>query len=181
MAKDKDISIFWMLVKFVTPVIVILSFLPGPTGKPIIAWSDYLPSQKTQDTVSEWVGIEELPRLSDFTSSSSSASKTKTTVHKWQDENGQWHFSERAPMNQKSQSMQVSNAVNSMPAPPKVGTAGHSNSNNSSSGLRNTQPPTVQPGLDTSSLPYGNVKKLIDEAKNLQNLADERAKTLNGL
>ena len=92
MAKDKEISLFWIIIKFVTPVVVLLSFIPSPTGKPFIDWKELLPDADTQKSVAKLINID----VSDVSIKNieSTFTEKKTTVYKWKDDKGQWHFSE---------------------------------------------------------------------------------------
>ena len=167
MAKDKEISLFWIIIKFVTPVVVLLSFIPSPTGKPFIDWKELLPDADTQKTVAKLINID----VSDVSIKNieSTFTEKKTTVYKWKDNKGQWHFSEEQPLHLKAQTVVISNKVNTIQAPSKINsdttqTANPSNNSNT---------------LSTNTLPYGNVKQLMQDAKNLQNLADDRSTKLN--
>ena len=171
MAKNKDVSIFWITVKFVTPVVVLLSLIPSPNGKPFIDWSDLMPSADTQQKVADLIDID----ISDFSADDLTApfKETKTRVYKWRDEKGQWHFSQDPPLHLKSETMILSNKINTMKAPEKMPEKRPASATSSF----NTSTPTGT-GI---GLPYGNVKQLMQDAKNLQKISDERAEKFNNL
>lgn len=173
-AKKKDVSIFWMIVKFVTPIVVVLSFISGPNGKKFIDWNELLPDASTQKKVAELINVD-ISNLS-VDDIQSTFTEKKTTVYKWKDDKGQWHFSAEKPMHLQAEQMTISNKVNTIQAPVKVDTK---NSIFSSS----AQPTATSKmsTMSTTTLPYGNVKRLMQDAKNLQDVADERAEMLNNL
>lgn len=176
MGKNKEISIFWITVKFVTPVVVILSFLPGPNGKKIIDWSDMLPSQQVQKKVANMINVD-LPELSLGDMETPFAEK-KTTIYKWQDEKGRWHFSEGPPMNKSAEKVVVSNKVNTMPAPPKIDNQDNSNNPHQPKAIISDDFST-SPGI--TSVPIGRVKKLMQDAQKMQQVNDDRAQILDNL
>ena len=172
MGKKKDVSVFKIIVKFVTPVIVLLSFIPGPNGKKLIDWSDLLPSPSTQKKVSNIIGTE-LPDLN-VDDISNTFTETKTTVYKWKDEKGQWHFSQEKPEHLKTQKLVISNKINTIKAPPKRPTA---------SKAKKTTAATSDANFNHIGDVYSptRIKKLMDDAKNMQNVSDNRAATLDNL
>ncbi|NRB37314.1 MAG: DUF4124 domain-containing protein [Pseudomonadales bacterium] len=168
MAKNKEISIFWMVVKFVTPVVVLLSFIPSPNGKPFIDWSDMMPSPALQNQIGNIINVDMSNLSTAFIKNT--FSESKTTVYKWKDAKGQWHFSEEKPQHLKAETLTISNKLNRLPPPPELPSAAKTTNTNT----------TVSTSIPTG-LPYGNITQLIKDAKNLQNVADERAAKLNNL
>lgn len=88
--------------------------------------------------------------------------KTTTTVYKWQDADGEWHFSNTPPPQGVASQIQTYHSdTNTMPAPQ------HDKS------TRTTTAKT--PGLST----LGTATKAIDDARAVQGLSDNRMKMLD--
>lgn len=96
----------------------------------------------------------------------------ETKVYKWQDQAGEWHFSNEPPPAGISSSVKIYRSdVNITPAPSAVVTTPE-------------EPPQAAAIPDTASplLPITDperVKQLIEDAKNVQNLVDSRKKTID--
>ena len=75
-------------------------FIKGTDGQPLMRWSDVTQKLKS------WVG-----------SGSSSKPGSPVKVHRWQDENGQWHYSDEAPA-QNSEVITVDPNVNVIQSTP---------------------------------------------------------------
>lgn len=92
----------------------------------------------------------------------------ETTVYKWKDKNGEWHFSNQPPPEGVAAEITIYRSdVNVMPSP-KADTSPEEKAANN-------------PG-DIPLLPItdpARVKQLIDDAKNVQNLADERQQQID--
>ncbi|GLQ33566.1 DUF4124 domain-containing protein [Litoribrevibacter albus] len=67
-----------LMLLAVVGAVVAPMFLKGPDGKPIMDVTDFAPSASSESA---------------YVSASETSSKL-TTVYKWKDENGQWHFSD---------------------------------------------------------------------------------------
>ncbi len=157
--------------KFILPLVIILSFIPGPNGKPIMDWSAWLPNKQLMTDAKKMLGqapIKDNPF------------KTEKTVYKWKDEHGNWQFSQTPPKNlaTKSEKFSVSSKVNTMSAPPAVET-------DSSSGGGSDQSDTVKMHeIDKPSFPSpttispADIPKLIENVKNVQKIMDQRGEKL---
>lgn len=98
---------------------------------------------------------------------------TETAVYKWQDKNGEWHFSNQPPPEGAAASVSIYRSdVNIVSAPAAT-------------------PPPVEktattPNGDPATPPLipladpGQVKQLIDDAKNVQNLMNDRQPQIDG-
>lgn len=90
-------------------------FIKGPDGDPLLTGSDIKQSfQKAASSAKR-----------KFRSVSTDTQRAlgnddagKTTVHKWQDANGQWHYSDEAPEGAESETLVVDPDVNVMDAVP---------------------------------------------------------------
>lgn len=98
---------------------------------------------------------------------------TKTTVYKWQDKHGEWHFSNQAPPEGAAAKVITYRSDINIISAPKSGDA--------------TPPenPATSPAADPGKLPLlpladpGRVKQLIDDAKNVQKLMDGRQQQID--
>lgn len=112
MRDDKKFSIGRVIIKslmaFSIPIFFVLCILPGPTGKPVIAWRDLVPDPKA---------VTKLGQLSDDILPGVS---TPTQLYKWQDSEGRWQFSEQPPHDPAIQfsTVTVSDKINTMTPPP---------------------------------------------------------------
>lgn len=101
-----------------------------------------------------------------------STEETRQTFYKWQDEKGQWHFGDDVPQGAKTVAVDVDTAANvlqSVKVPVKEEVAPKK---------RAAEPvaPAI-PGLPMTVDPT-EIPKLIDDAKNVQSLVDDRSKQL---
>lgn len=142
-----------MFLAFGLPMI-----MPGPNGKPMMTLNDWIPDlsgaakkwHKFSHVVEDQTGIALAP--------------PPPTIHKWQDEKGKWHFGDSAPEGANSEKFVVREA-NSMEPPPEI----EFESSRSTSGPSVGFPSTISPAA---------IPELIDKAKNVQNLMDQRGKEL---
>lgn len=168
-AKGLLIKLAIMLVVF---VVVIPMIVPGPNGKPVMSLADWLPDfraieakisafiRDTGDSVQKKTGVDvgiERPKM-----------------YKWKDQHGNWQFSDNpadVPVHiRNAQKVDLPDVANSMQAPPKID-FGDSGANSKSKGAL-PLPMTISPA---------KIPQLIDEAKNLQQTANQRAAQLNDL
>ena len=92
-----------------------------------------------------------------------------TTVYKWQDENGGWHFSNKADPSHPAEEVMINNNTNtvSMPAPEKH--EGEHRPYHSRDIVKNQTN-----ALDADASPYGQLPNLIDKAKDVDNVLEQR-------
>jgi hypothetical protein len=112
-----------------------------------------------------------LPKLPDVPSLSDDEKKAPsvTTVYKWQDENGEWHFSNQPPPEGVARKVITYRSDANVIQPPKA------------------SPKPAQPSgePETSASPLlpitnpGKVKKLMDDAKNIENLLQDRQEQMD--
>ncbi len=150
------------MIKLLIGVLIIACiaplFIKGPDGEPIMSLDDWK--------------IELPESLDDLFGSRQSASTPEvpapsepTTVYKWQDEKGQWHFSSMPPEVETAETMELDGNINTMDAfvpPPKEET-------------------TVATGIDTGGMPAGpmtvspnQLKQTMETVTNLQETIDQR-------
>ncbi len=169
-----------MIIILILLTVVLPMIIPGPDGKPIMSLNDWLPntgsmnstSAKLTSKVKEWLfsAKETVER-----SAGVSVGIERPKLYKWRDENGAWHFSDKSDVQAKNQIVEALPKIqNSMEPPPDID-FGDSDTSSSFSGAKSMSIPFP------TSIPVGKIPQLIDDAKNVQKLADDRAKKLNNL
>jgi hypothetical protein len=101
-----------------------------------------------------------------------SSSPTVTKVYKWRDEQGEWHFSSEPPSEDTATHITVYRSDTNVTPAPQLPPAIH----NETPAKKTTSPMT------NPMLPITNperVKTLIDDAKNIQQLGEDRARTID--
>ncbi len=110
--------LFW---KFLLLILVLALagpfFIKGPDGDPLLTGSDVKHSfQKTVASARQkWRSVS-----TDTQRALGNDNAGKTTVHKWQDANGQWHYSDEAPEGEISETLVVDPDLNVMDAIPII-------------------------------------------------------------
>lgn len=158
------LSIFLLMLVVVIPMI-----MPGPNGTPVMRPSDWLPDIAAVKTLPA-----RLERWFDGLGQASSGSKSgqSGSFYKWQDENGKWHFSDQAPPEGTGETVEtLPKLTNTLQA---VEPAKQSSLSTSSQASLPTIP------LPTT-IPVDKIPKLIDDAKNVQHLAEERREQLDSM
>jgi hypothetical protein len=92
---------------------------------------------------------------------------TETEVYRWKDGQGKWQYSNVEPNN--NQAKKVEQQVNIIPSKPKKITVPESNKSTISE--KKTTPLS---GLSPTTISPDKISRLIDEAKNVQQLMDKR-------
>lgn len=95
-----------------------------------------------------------------------SSEETRQTYYKWKDENGRWHMGDEVPEGAEVTAVEIDTAANiiqSIKTPAKAAEEKE----------EVEQPSAVMPGIPMTVNPK-DVGKLIDDAKNIQTLLDER-------
>ncbi len=164
-SKTKEVTVLKIVLKFVTPLIVILSLVPGPHGKPFIDWSGLLPSKETQQKFSNFMGTE----FSDITMKDvkTGFSEKRSTVYKWKDDQGRWQFSEVKPQHIKAETMQISNKINTMAA---VEIQEQETTPANTSNIPTTGIPSLK-----------NMQNMMKDVENIKANAENRNKTLESM
>lgn len=140
------------IIVFALPMII-----PGPDGEPVMSLDDWLPSA---DPIKK--SVEQLTPQS-----------TKT-MYKWQDENGQWHFSDKAgDVPEQVIEQNVPEVVNSMEA------LSSSEKNSEKTSVELKVPDGFQ--FSPTTVPLQDIPELIDEAKKARAMLEDRQKQLEEL
>lgn len=159
-------------------------FIVGPNGEPIMRITDWLPTEKTLDSVQDQTQrvIDGASRIGLGSSTNEGDIKTpskrtasKKSIYKWQDESGTWHFSNTPPGdNTYPVSVEsIPEIQNSLPAVDVSSAAGASGTSKPAAGrFRLPSPTTISPG---------DIPKLFDDAKAIQEKSNNRQKMLNDL
>jgi len=149
------------LLRLFLPILVLIFVLPmivpGPDGEPVMGLDDWLPS-----TAPIKASVEKL------------RPKEPTVLFKWQDENGQWHFSDK-PVDSAKQLIktEVPDLVNTM----EPLESGSNDKESVSVGLK------VPEGFQFSptTVPLQDIPELIDEAKKARAMLEQRGKELEDI
>jgi hypothetical protein len=152
--------------------------LPGPDGKPLMKPSDWIPTGKSLSTIpsqfSRFFGnikdVVEQGRdgLEGFAGDSISSESGK--LFKWKDQQGQWHFTDTPGVDAVSQfEIDLPEVANVVEPPPQMPERKSNSANAPSMPGGIPLPTTVSPA---------DIPKLIENAKNVQGLMDQRSEQL---
>jgi hypothetical protein len=158
------------LIRLFIPVLIIVFVLPmlipGPDGKPIMSFSDWLPSQQTLRNIGNSVGDTINGAAALVGQEPVIATAASKKLYKWQDQHGRWHFSDdpkQVPSHAKAQAMpQLANST--MAAPPQTKAAD------------NDAGPSFS--LSPTTLPITQIPQLIDDAKKVREQIEARNQQL---
>lgn len=130
-------------------------FIKGPDGEPIMSLDDW--SMELPDAARQLMG-ESLP-----TSPVSNDGPTApTTVYRWQDENGQWHFSNQPRHADGAEEMTLDGDINRMEAyVPSAKQPASADAQVSLTGETGTSPQQIQQMMETVT----NLQETIDQRK----------------
>lgn len=103
-----------------------------------------------------------------------STEQTRQTFYKWQDNSGQWHFGDEVPEGVKAVAVNIDTAANVLQGvrPPQPADSGAAGVNVVPAQPQVTSP---LPGLPMTVNP-ADIPQLIEDAKNVQNLVNERVR-----
>jgi Domain of unknown function (DUF4124) len=155
-----------MMIRILIIVLIVLVGGAALTGLNPSADKTTNPIVKGLNTVRGWFSSSDALKLP-------GADKNETTVYKWQDATGEWHFSNQPPPAGTSSSVKTyrSDVNITQPPPPPVA-------------------PKPEPVEKAAAIPSGpapllpitdpgRVKQLIDDAQNVQKLVNERQQKLD--
>lgn len=159
---------YWAILKPVlivlVPVAILLNFLPGPDGNPIMPAEDWIPGTETLDQVTKVVN--KVPGTGTATKTKGGHETTK--VYKWQDEKGRWHFSETPPEQKRADVEQITvttdvNTISPLEEPET-----------------DTAPTKEAPGF-VQDFNLSDLPNVLENAKQVKEMMDQRAKETNSL
>ncbi len=146
-----------LMMLFVVLALAAPFFLKGPDGQPLLTLD------KAKATASD--SLDDLKgQWDDVTDSAARAAGDenagKVAVHRWQDENGQWHYSNEAPVGGQAETVYVDPDINLMD-PVEI---------KRRSKTRDSKPAISHPGIITP----GRAKEALDEATGVRDQLNER-------
>ena len=163
-----------LMIKVLALIFIIgmsgLFVLKRPDGRPWLSVSDFVPSpgEIAADAKNAFGNSKEA------LAGGQSENLLGQRVYKWQDAQGNWQFSDTPPpaaTNSPVETITLEQPTNIVPGV-EVPKPTSSVKENGAEGTGFPLPLTVSPG---------QVQKLVDDAKNIQNLSDERQKQLDAL
>lgn len=160
-------------------VLAIPLFIMGPDGKPMMTKDDWMPDlsavQKVISTAKNvahngnLASVEGIQAIGESVGETAAPAKAQK-IYKWKDAKGVWQFSNSPPpadvKNAQQQDMpKMSNVMQAVK-------------------VREAEVPREGPSRDVSipfpsTIPLQDIPKLIDDAKNVQKLADQRQRALD--
>jgi hypothetical protein len=162
-----------MVITLLVIGVVMPMLMPGPDGKPMMTWRDWLPDTSKLNAVvgkAQEIVYDANELVSEKAGISVGAERPK--LYKWKDEHGNWHFSDQASPTALDQVVEaLPQATNSMSPPPVINFGEQERA--ASRNAPNLPLPTT--------VPLDKIPKLIEDAKNVQKLADDRAKQFSKL
>lgn len=100
----------------------------------------------------------------------------KVAVYRWQDADGQWHFSSAPPEGVAAEKVHVSTRINIMPAPEESGTSKYDPEQSRTSPqwapVTSVQSAPASKGANPYSME--GAQQLLEKARNVQELVDQR-------
>jgi len=155
-------------------------FIKGPDGQPLMQVSDLIPAEVLPETLVKTLGISPSSTSSQSSSSPSSSTQPGSAIYRWQDDNGQWHYSDKAPAHTQSESVTLQ-PVNTVPA---LKTQTQQNGNTSARLQSDTEPKANTTDLTSalpSSLNPSDAAALLEQAKETQRIIQERQAQIDAL
>lgn len=158
-----------MMIRFLIIILIVVVGAAALTTLNPSAEQSINPIIKGLNTVRSW--FKQTPSVPE--GPLTAADKNTTKVHKWQDSAGEWHFSNQPPPAGIKGSVETyRNDVNITQAPPIIEVAPEPAE----------QPSEAIPDTAAPLLPITDpdrVKQLIEDAKNVQNLVNDRKKAID--
>ena len=149
------------MIKLLIGVLIIACiaplFIKGPDGEPIMSFDDW--KIELPDSLDElFAGRKTEP--------SAPAQSEPTTVYKWQDEDGQWHFSNTPPDMETAEAMELDGNINIMeafeaPAKEEATTVASGDGSTQMTGLPTVTPDQLKQTMETVT----NLQETIDQRK----------------
>ncbi len=152
--------------------------LKGPDGNPIMSADKLMPDLSgLQRQAKDW--WFELVRQSENAMSTGEQGEGstvgKTQVYQWRAADGSIQFSDTPPANQQAKELWIdpnANLVQGLPDKPEP---------TASAEVEQSQAPQPSAGLSPMTISPSQAKQLMKDAKNIQNLVDQRSKDLENL
>ena len=165
----------WKLLRLFLPLLIIgfivPMIMPGPDGKPLMSWADWLPDKAGLDRFSSLLkaGVEAVDPEDKILPAIDFIEPQK--VYKWKDQQGQWYFADEPnAMAVDAEEIELPRIHNTIR--PLTARAAESAGLSSLTEDFNLSPTTV-------TLP--GISGMIEDAGNTKQLSDERARQLDQL
>lgn len=172
-----------LLIILVIGAVAAPLFIKGPDGKPLMQVSDLIPTESLPETVLNQLGITPSSPRVQTPPSSATATQSDSTIYRWQDDNGQWHFSDKAPAHTQSESVTLK-PVNTIPAL-KTQRQSEANSGNTVNTLQSDTQLAASPADLIPKLPetlnQTDTAALLEQAKETQRIIRERQAQIDAL
>lgn len=145
-----------------------LFFIEGPNGKPMLSLSDLKPE------------VPNVPKLPESLTGSvvDSSEGTTSEVYKWQDADGQWHYSNKPKDKGNGEVMIVDGDINIIPA---VDPAVIAKLNRKAAAPKQAQTKSFKVPEGMTSVSGDKVEAMMDTVNGLQDTVDARKKALDKL
>jgi hypothetical protein len=140
-------------------------FIKGPEGEPIMILEDWKPS------LSPWLK-EALGFVSHKADATAGVVRKPDIVYRWQDEEGQWHFSSAPPADTAAEVMTLTGDINTIDSTPVAGTE------DVNAEVTGSEMDMALPGMSVS---VEQVREMMEAAKELQSVIDNRADEIDNL
>jgi len=160
-----------MMIRLLIIILIVLVGAAALTGLNPATEQGTNPLVKGLATVQSWFrdsSVSSLPGIDE----------NETAVYKWQDNTGEWHFSNQPPPTGVASSVKIyRNDVNITRTPPPAAPVPVENAPRQPDKKATDIPETAVPLLPITD--PGRVKQLIEDAKNVQGLVDKRQQNLD--
>ena len=166
----------WKYARLLLPLIFIVFVFPmimkGPDGKPIMSPGDWLPDKNTLTKLQSQVA-KMINKTSELATGEKLIVQPKKELFKWQDEKGNWHFTDNihlVPDYAKAQfeTEQMPQVVNTMAAPVIKKDSGGA-----------TQGPSML--LPSGQVDLKKIPEIVDEAKKAKAAMEQRNAALEDI
>lgn len=167
------------MVVFMVMLVGMPMILKGPDGKPIMTFSDWLPSADIFKQPFEQVeavvnkAADTLPLEIDEENPPPVLSAGSGKMYKWQDDKGRWHFSSEKPVDNSKAAIEDLPNLSNVMEPAVV-------SNNNSSTI---EAPSRRPALPAGplSISMDQAGELLKQVEQISNDAEERKAAMDSL
>ena len=167
---NKKFETMNLIVKFFCFLLVLgiagLFFIKKPDGTPWLSLDDFIPDARSIKNTLDDAMPEQII---------GGGESESVAVYKWRDSNGTWQYSDRPPKGLEAEQIFVSSNANRdlSPAPlPTIDPEPAENKNGRAVFIKDSS-------LSPTTIAPDKIATLIEDAKNIQNLVDERQKILD--
>lgn len=159
-----------LIIKFFAFILVLglagMFVLKDPNGQAFLSVDDFIP-----DTSKITASVEKI-----LPEQVVGGGSEKTMVYRWQDANGNWQFSDQPPSDVIAEQVLIDTHLNSDIAPPTPKTKAPVSEQRSGNAVWIGDSDST-PSIGTTVSP-DKIEKLVDDAKNVQQLIDNRDQQL---